>query len=233
VRGYRAVLLDWRGTLVHYHDAAWWIRRALEAVGRPRSTEIVGDVLQRLQGVAHLPEVLDAERREDLSWELNLEATLLRFERAGLDPQLAEAVHRLDSDPANFPLYPDAREAIDAVRARGVLTAIVSDIHYDLRADVARHGLADRIDAYALSFEVGIQKPHPRIFTAALEALDVAVNDAVMVGDRASHDGGAAAIGMATLILPMPRKPTTRRLGAVVPLVHGGTEPTALWAPRS
>ena len=50
----------------------------------------------------------------------------------------------------------------------------------------------------------GVQKPDPRIFELALEALGAGAPETLMVGDRASHDGGAAAAGIATLILPPP-----------------------------
>ena len=49
--------------------------------------------------------------------------------------------------------------------------ALVSDIHFDLRADLAEHGIAEFIDAWVLSFEHGFQKPDPRMFTLALDAV--------------------------------------------------------------
>ncbi len=42
------------------------------------------------------------------------------------------------------------------------------------------------------------------MFTLALDTLGVSPGDALMVGDRASNDGGAAAVGITTLILPSP-----------------------------
>jgi len=43
-----------------------------------------------------------------------------------------------------------------------------------------------------------------RIFEPALEALGIPASQALMFGDRASHDGGAADAGITTLILPPP-----------------------------
>jgi FMN phosphatase YigB (HAD superfamily) len=57
------------------------------------------------------------------------------------------------------------------------------------------------------------------MFSLALEALGTGAADTVMVGDRVSHDGGAAAVGITTLILPATKDPDARRLGAVVDLV--------------
>lgn len=106
-----------------------------------------------------------------------------------------------------------------AIRARGVRIALVSDIHFDLRADLAEHGIAELIDAYVLSFEHGFQKPDPRMFTLALDAVGIEPGEALMVGDRASHDGGAASVGIATLILPMLTELVPRGLDVVLRLV--------------
>jgi FMN phosphatase YigB (HAD superfamily) len=42
------------------------------------------------------------------------------------------------------------------------------------------------------------------MFTLALDALGMRPEHALMMGDRASRDGSAAAAGIATLILPPP-----------------------------
>src|SRR5262245_52813316 len=91
-----------------------------------------------------------------------------------------------------------------ALHEDGVLQAVVSDIHYDIRAHFVRHGLDDYVDAYVLSFEHGIQKPDPEIYERSLEALGVTPDRALMVGDRASHDGAATAVGIATYIFGGP-----------------------------
>ena len=49
------------------------------------------------------------------------------------------------------------------------------------------------------------KKPYPRLFQIALEQLGVTPRETLMVGDRAVGDGGAASVGIATLILlPVP-----------------------------
>jgi HAD superfamily hydrolase (TIGR01493 family) len=219
VSRYRAVLFDWRGTLVHYREPAWWLRRALASLGRTTDRDAVEAAAAALAAAATMPDVLAAERTEDCSFELNRSSTMLRFARAGLDEELADAVHRLDSDGRNFPLYPEVAAVLAAIRQRGARTAIVSDIHYDVRADVEALGLGQLVDAYALSFEVGVQKPDPTIFEAALRSVGVDAAEALMVGDRASHDGGASAIGIATLILPTPRRVGERGLDIVVSML--------------
>jgi HAD superfamily hydrolase (TIGR01509 family) len=193
----RAVLFDWRGTLAHCPPPRWSAGRAYGSIGRPATVAALAAATAALEEAGDLPDI-------DSSAELHREATLRVFARHGLDAELAEALYRLDSDPANHPLYPDAEPVLRAIHGGGVGIALVSDFHLDLRPVLALQGIANVFDAWVLSFEHGIQKPDMRMFTLALDALGVHPDDALIVGDRASHDGGAAAAGVATLILPLP-----------------------------
>jgi HAD superfamily hydrolase (TIGR01509 family) len=193
----RAVLFDWRGTLAHSPPPCWWAERALAAVGRPATRAVLSGVEAAVAEAGWLPDI-------DASAAVHRDATMRVFAAHGLDGELAEALYALDADAANHPLYPDAEAVLRGVRAHGAAIAIVSDFHIDLRPVLAAHGIPDLVDACVLSFEHGIQKPDARMFTLALDALGVPPDHALMVGDRASHDGGAADVGIATLILPRP-----------------------------
>jgi FMN phosphatase YigB (HAD superfamily) len=70
-----------------------------------------------------------------------------------------------------------------------------------------------------LSGEQGVQKPDTRIFLAAVAALGVEPADALMVGNAAPTDGGAPALGIATLILSRPDRLRPRGLDVVLPLL--------------
>jgi HAD superfamily hydrolase (TIGR01549 family) len=97
-----------------------------------------------------------------------------------------------------------------------VRVGIVSDIHFDLRPVFAEAGLADVVDCFVLSFEQGVQKPNPQIFRVALDRLGVEPPDALMVGDRASHDGGAVELGIPTVLVPELTTTSQRRLSVVL-----------------
>jgi FMN phosphatase YigB (HAD superfamily) len=59
--------------------------------------------------------------------------------------------------------------------------------------------LSEHFDAVVISDAVGIRKPRGEIFEATLEALDVAPEEALHVGDSLTADiGGAAAAGIQT-----------------------------------
>jgi HAD superfamily hydrolase (TIGR01549 family) len=98
---------------------------------------------------------------------------------------------------------------LSAVHDRGVRIGLVSNIHFDVRPGLDEQGVGRYFDAFALSFELGVQKPDPAIFEAALEMLDVQPHEALMVGDTPEIDGAAARLGITTLILP--RSTTTER----------------------
>jgi HAD superfamily hydrolase (TIGR01509 family) len=216
---YRTVLFDWRGTLVHIPTPAWHVTRALEAIGRVADGETVDSVMARVRGALELPEFIEAERRIDLSAEFHRETTMRMFNAAGLDPELADALYRVEWEPEARPMYPDVPDVLAAVRARGTTIVVVSDIHFDIRPDCIAQGIDDFIDAYVLSCELGVQKPDPKMFLAATTAVGVEPGDALMVGDTARTDGGAASVGIATLILPRPDEPVPRGLDVVLRLL--------------
>jgi putative hydrolase of the HAD superfamily len=105
-------------------------------------------------------------------------------------------------EPARV-LGADTHALLDSLRGRGLLTGLVSnafDPGWLLHQDLADMGLAERLDAAVFSSEVGLRKPHPAVFEAALSALGVEPEDAVFVGDRRYEDmRGAKELGMTTV----------------------------------
>jgi HAD superfamily hydrolase (TIGR01509 family) len=101
---------------------------------------------------------------------------------------------------ANFELYDDAQPTLRALRARGVKIGLVSNSARDVHEFAVHHAL--EIDAGISSFHHGKTKPHASIFRAVLELLDVAPDEALMVGDSIEADiDGARALGMRAVLL--------------------------------
>jgi putative hydrolase of the HAD superfamily len=99
-----------------------------------------------------------------------------------------------------FELYDDALPTLDALRAQGLKLGLLSNTARDLDAFVAHHGLS--VDAVLTSRAHGKTKPHETIFRRMLELLDVAPEEAVMVGDTVEDDiEGAHAVGMRALLV--------------------------------
>jgi HAD superfamily hydrolase (TIGR01549 family) len=105
-------------------------------------------------------------------------------------------------DPHAWIPYPDTAPTLVALRARGIRIGIVSNVPQDLRSIFAAHGLADLVDAFTHSFEVGAEKPDPRIFLRACEALGTSPGETLMVGDHPVADAGAIKAGLQFYLLP-------------------------------
>ena len=73
----------------------------------------------------------------------------------------------------------------------------------------------DLIEVFTLSFEQGVQKPDPRMFTRTLAALGADAATSLMVGDRSRPDGAAVEAGLTTLLLPPLTSTHNRRLHRV------------------
>ena len=100
----------------------------------------------------------------------------------------------------HFELYEDALPVLDELRAQGLKLGLVSNTGRDLEQFVAHHRL--QVDAALGSRAFGRTKPHPTIFQAVLERLDVAPVDAAMVGDSPEDDiEGARAAGLGAAFL--------------------------------
>ena len=224
-RPFDAVLFDFRGTLFNIQDDPTWIKGAAARIGRYLSDDETAALCRHLvDTLAGRPDIAAALERCDTSLAVHRETLLSWFAAAELDDELAQVIWSYDhEDPgANYP-FPDTETVMRTLHEHGVRVAVVSDIHYDIRAHFERHGLADYVDAYVLSFEHGIQKPDPEVYERALQLLDVSAAQALMVGDRASHDGAAAAVGIATYIFggPFPAGLTgPRGLDAVLRLCN-------------
>jgi putative hydrolase of the HAD superfamily len=99
-----------------------------------------------------------------------------------------------------------AAEVILTLRRQGLRLGIISDTGFTpgrvLRRFLDAAGLLQHFKPAALIFsdEVGVPKPNPRIFQAALNALGVQPDETVHVGDLRSTDVvGASAMGMGSV----------------------------------
>lgn len=93
-----------------------------------------------------------------------------------------------------------AVEVLAELRERGLKLAVISNWDERLPLLLERLELAPYFDAIVVSAEVGVEKPHPRIFETALTALGVASFRALHVGDSRRDDvEGAEAAGLSAL----------------------------------
>jgi HAD superfamily hydrolase (TIGR01549 family) len=95
----------------------------------------------------------------------------------------------------HFEIYEDALPVLEELRGHGLKLGLVSNTGRDLDVFVSHHALD--VDAVLGSRAFGRTKPHPTIFQAVLERLEVQPDEAAMVGDSPEDDvAGAQAAGI-------------------------------------
>jgi HAD superfamily hydrolase (TIGR01509 family) len=202
-----AVLFDFHRTLVDGGDPRAALAAAWAHVGRPGSPlealgperyQVLEHQVYHLWGNVH---EVDPTSARDLSPQVHREVFgALAAPIADLDPELAQGYY--DVMPRIWMAYEDSLPVLTRLRQQGLKLAVVSNVARDVRPVLARNGLLDLFDAVILSYEVAEVKPNPGIFQHALDALGARPGQALMVGDNPFDDGGAAALGIRTLVLP-------------------------------
>ncbi|MEU5255958.1 HAD family hydrolase [Streptomyces longwoodensis] len=202
------VLFDFSGTLFRIESAGSWLRATLDETGATLPEAEREGTARALEAAGALPggappqwvpeELTELWRRRDESAALHRAAYTGLARRVPLpDPALYDALYERHMSPAAWAPYPDAAEVLRTLVDRGVRVGVVSNIGWDLRPVFRAHGLDAHVDAYVLSYEHGVQKPDPRLFRVACEALGADPRRTLMVGDNRRADGGAAALGCA------------------------------------
>jgi len=99
-------------------------------------------------------------------------------------PRVFEEIYDYFSSPAAWRLLPGAADALRRLRAAGLRTAVVSNNDARLRPLLEGLGIGPPlVDAVIVSAEVGVEKPSPAIFEAALQALGLPRGNVVHCGD--------------------------------------------------
>ncbi|MGH3026937.1 MAG: HAD family hydrolase [Gaiellaceae bacterium] len=203
----RAVLFDWGDTLFHFAydeellEAGWEAGLAtLDHDGLPGPDETAARFREQYLPLLFVPGSVDEVEYPGMIREL-LEGFGVEVDDGALDQFLA-AEHGA-WEPARQ-MGAQTHALLDSLRDRGLATGLVSnafDPGWLLHEDLARMGLAERLDAAVFSSEIGKRKPHPAIFEAVLSRLGVAPEETLFVGDRRYEDvRGAKELGMTTVL---------------------------------
>jgi putative hydrolase of the HAD superfamily len=202
-----AVLLDVGGVfLLPEHQR---ILGALDRAGCTTDADLLDGAHYR--GASRLTTDLDVEGDWSGSWQAYLDRYV---EECGVAQEDRTEVHRhLDSEFADAGLWlrviPGCRQGIRALADTGVRLGVVSNadglIGERLRMlEILQvgPGIGVEVECVIDSGEVGVMKPDRRIFTIALDALDITAEDAWYVGDMPGIDVvGARRAGLRPVLM--------------------------------
>ena len=215
----QGVIFDIHSTLLDQGDAATWLDAALALTPHPLSEDERLDLLEFLDRIWEGARIVDPDSTRDLSFVHHSRVFHELIDGGpSVDRSLADALYEVMLD--TWHAYDDAVPTLRALRADGISVCLLSNAGVSIRPVLDREGITPWVDAMILSFEVGVVKPDERIFRAALDALGLPAAHVLMVGDNAKDDGGGAALGIRTLILPRTDG-RVHGLNAVTSLVRG------------
>jgi len=164
----KALVLDAFGTVIQYGQRLAPYGRLLAGQG---------------EGAARLPFLTRDVPVATFAAELGLEHLL-----PDIEADLAEEL-------ADLRLFAEVPQVLEQARAAGLRLAVCSNLAAEYGPAVL--GLLPDLDAYVLSYEVGLAKPDPAIFRRVCDALDCAPGEVVFVGDSKRCDvDGPRAFGM-------------------------------------
>ena len=106
-------------------------------------------------------------------------------------------------------LHDDVLPVIELLAGRYRL-GVVANQRSQVRQALERDGVAPFLDVWAISDDVGAEKPDPRIFQHALRSAGVPARDAVHIGNRLDTDvRGAQRVGLRTVWLLRGEAPSS------------------------
>lgn len=213
-------------------DAAGTLFRLVERVGETYSR--IGRIHGWNLGAAHLEtgfrlawksapplgrwpgtETLGPDDRERAWWRHMVEDTFRMAETlesspagsnpARVDGELFDALFRHYENGSAWQLYPETKTVLSSLSALGKRLAVVSNFDRRFRRVAADLGILESFEIVILSGEIGISKPAPGIFHAAVEQLGCPAAQTVHVGDDPVTDWeGARSAGLRVFELKRP-----------------------------
>lgn len=204
----KAVLFDLFQTLVRYEPPReetesrvlheFGIDVSPEALSRPLvvADEFIYNEIARRPLSARTPEEVTALYVEH-------QDILLREAGIAYDKKLTlTMLGKMRETKMELVLFDDVAPALDALKKRGLILGMISNVEQDMSRTFARLRLTDWLQIMVTSQEAGANKPNPLIFKYALEKIGVPPSEALFVGDQYQVDVmGARAAGMPAVLI--------------------------------
>jgi HAD superfamily hydrolase (TIGR01549 family) len=124
---------------------------------------------------------------------------------AGVEPKpelIGALLKRWFNLKLKMALFDDVTPALYELKKRGLTLGLISNIDRDISATYDHLGLDKWLQLKVTSQDVGVTKPHPEIFQAALQKAKVEPLEAIYVGDQYEIDVlGANRVGMRGILI--------------------------------
>lgn len=207
---YKAVLFDFMGTLARFvpeqedllvrSAAAFGI--AISSQDARRGFASAADWWNRQLFALPLDQRSD-DQKQDLYREFD--ARVMRGAGVSASPEIAFLVFKhimSENRHARLATYGDVVPALRELQRRGVTLGVVSNMDRSLPRILQRLEIDGYFSVVVSSGEVGMSKPDPGLFLAAIARTDMLPEDAVYVGDQYENDVvGARNAGLFPILI--------------------------------
>jgi len=207
----RAVVYDFHRTLALPPGGTLWRRSLLEALGE-RAADADEEELARVLN-ASFPWESPEERREHATQARAHDyftALLAAAATAGgVPPEVARdaavTAYATIVAPASHVPYPETQAVLTAVDELGVRQLVLSNHVWELPDICHAHGWLPPLTEVLTSARLGVEKPHPDSYAAAIAAAGCSPGEILFVGDTYEADvAGPERAGMQALLVRRP-----------------------------
>jgi HAD superfamily hydrolase (TIGR01509 family) len=195
-----AVTVDGYGTLLRLVDPVPYLRRSLAERGIEREPDAVREAFAA-EVAYYRPEAVRGRDAGTLA-ALRCDCTGIFLRAAGAELEPESFVESFMA-AIRFEAVAGAVETLEALRARGLELAVVSNWDIGLAEHLERLGAGGLFSAVVTSAEARAAKPDPAAFLIALDRLGVRPERALHVGDEGEDEQGAARAGMSFAAAPL------------------------------
>jgi putative hydrolase of the HAD superfamily len=190
-KGVRAFLFDAGDILYHRPNKGEKFVSFLAARGLSESAGNPGK-RRRLQTAAYKGEMTREEYHEAIlrSYGLTREE----------DIRLGKEI--IDEDDNDVHIFDGVPETLQKLKDQGFYLGIITDTSVPISTKLSwfeKAGFGNVWDSVVSSQEVGLKKPHPKIYQVALDQLDVMPHEAIFVGHLPAELNGAESLGIHTV----------------------------------
>ncbi|HEY7587569.1 MAG TPA: HAD-IA family hydrolase [Thermoplasmata archaeon] len=195
------VFLDVGGTLLYPKvSPADIFRRALATRGVHVDRESIVRFLRSPEMIVNVIRPIADSRVSEFYRSVN--ARVIEHLGFESDEAMLDEIHAQFNSPVWWRPFPDAPEALKSLRGAGFRLGVISNASHDLPDTLRKAGLGAYLETITYSFDVGAEKPHPKIFRAAVAQAGTTPERAVHVGDSFDADYlGARSVGLHALLL--------------------------------
>ncbi len=234
----KVVSFDYWNTLVadtrSFREARW---RALDKVLRSYGLSVKFEHV--IAGVREAERIVKLRRRRELTtgkprenFTILLKAVLSRAGYNNVSDALLDKVYGdfvtelMDLCPEP---EPGALEVLEWLKSSGKSIAVVSNTMFwpsiVNRKFLKKLGMYKYIDCFTFADEVGVPKPHPRIFLQMCNSLNTTPEEVLHVGDAVAEDFAAALnVGMASALYDKSRKDVIEIYAGKAYIIHALTD---------